>query len=152
MLSLSLPPSREVVVDHCLNSHHFERRRRWHAEAKIIDFASLISCLADARKTFKKLLLFFSRPFQLPLWFHHARPLLSSQPFEMRKRPVIQLLKLQSRLLGSWEKTCSTNPTVTKRTLCYLTVCGSHLIYSLFKMLLLSILQRGSQSVAHPFC
>lgn len=51
-----------------------------------------------------------------------------------QKGPVIQLLMPQPDSSGPERKTCSANPTVTERMVCYLTVCGNHLNYSLFKI------------------
>lgn len=86
------------------------RRRQSHSIAKIIDFASLSLAVLLMPGDFQETLLFFSVLYQLPLWFHHARPLLSSQPFEMRKRPVIQLLKLPRSSLGPERKPAALIP------------------------------------------
>lgn len=132
--------------------HAIRRRRQWHGKAKIIDFASLSLAAWPMPGDFQETLVVFLLSISAATLISSCKTSAEFTTLWNEQRACNPVTHAAARLPGSWEKTCSTNPTVTKRTLCYLTVCGSHLIYSLFKMVLLSILQRGSQSVAHWCC
>lgn len=144
------PPRSRLGIALWINA--IRRRRQWHGEAKIIDFASLSLAAWPMPGDFLETLVVFLPSISAATLISSCKTSAEFTTLWNEKKACNPVTQAAARLLGSWEKTCSTNPTVTKRTLCYLTVCGSHLIYSLFKLLLFRISQRGSQSGAHWFC
>ena len=150
--SSSSSSSSPLLLGIALWIHATRRRRRWHGEAKIIDFASLSLAAWPIPGDFWETLVVFLPSISAATLISSCKTSAEFTTLWNEKKACNPVTQAVARLLGSWEKTCGTNPTVTRRTLCYLTVCGSHLIYSLFKMLLLSILQRGSHIVAYWFC
>jgi len=120
-------------------SELFGQRCQWHSKAKIIDFASLSAAslmLEDFQET---LFLVFLPPISAATLISSCKTSAEFTTLWNTKKACNPVTRAAARLLRSWEKTCSTNPTVTTRALCYLTVCGSHLIYSLFEMFLLNV-------------
>lgn len=142
------PPGRRFMAT-ALWFHAIGRKRQWHCEAKIIDFASLSLAAWPMPGDFRETLVVFLLSISAATLISSCKTSAEFTTLWNEKKACNPVTQAAARLLGSWEKTCGTNPTVTKRTLCYLTVCGSHLIYSLFKMLCIS--QRRSQFVAHWF-
>ena len=122
----------------------------WHSEAKIIDFASLSLAAWPMPGDPRESLVVFLSSISAATLISSCKTSAEFTTLWNEQTACNPVTQAAAQLLGSWEKTCGTNPTVTKRTLCYLTVCGSHLIFSLFKMSRTS--QRRSQLVAHWFC
>lgn len=143
-----------LLGDHSLNSCHWKETGGGggHCEAKIIDFASLSLAAWPMPEDLWETLVVFLPSISAATLISSCKTSAEFTTLWNEKKACNPVTQAAARLLGSWEKTCGTNPTVTKKTLCYLTVCGSHLIYSLFKMSLLSISQRGSQIVAYWCC
>lgn len=127
-------------------------RRQSHSIAKIIDFASLSLAVLLMPGDFQETLVIFLCSISAATLISSCKTSAEFTTLWNEKKACNPVTQAAAQLLGSWEKTCSTNPTVTKRTPCYLTVCGSRLIYSLFNMLLLRVSKRRSQSVSHWFC
>lgn len=139
------PLHRRLVI--ALWFHAIGRKHHWHAEAKIIDFASLWIAAWSRPGDFLETLVVFLPSVSAATLISSCKTSAEFTTLWNEKKACNPVTQAAARLLGSWEKTCGANPTVTKRKPCYLTVCGSHSIYSLFKMLRIS--QRGSQFVLH---
>ena len=146
------PPPRPRFGDCSPNSRPLEGDAGDMGEAKIIDFASLSLAARPMPGDFQGTLVVFLPSTSAATLISSCKTSAEFTTLWNEKKACNPVTQAAGPLLGSWEKTCGTNPTVTKRTLCYLTVCGSHLIYSLFQMLPLSVSQRGSQIVADWFC
>lgn len=116
-----------LLGDYSLNSCHYKKMPVTRRSKDHWFCISLIKCLADARRLSPNPCCF--SPFYLGCHFDFIMQDLCwvHNPLKWGKgcNPFTQAA---AQLLGSWEKTCGTNPTVTRRTLGYLTICGSHLI------------------------